>query len=369
MSVTKGPWKPKIAPLQAIDPLTWQGQPVPPREWMVADIIPRGNVTMLSGDGGLGKSLLTMQLLTCAATGQLWLGRGTASCKALGIFCEDDANELRRRQAAICRSLGIEFGDLENLSVVSRAGEDSDLMTLDRYNRLGGPSPFFEQVYQHARTFGAELVVLDSLHDLYPGNENSRPETRKFVSMLRRFAIDINGAVIVNAHPSKDGLATGTGTAGSTAWNNAVRSRLYLTRPAATGEDEPDQDIRLLKTMKANYSRTGGIIEVRYEDGVFVPTEIPGGLFARIARKQAEEVFLECLDATMQQGRQVTDMSNSPRYAPRVFAKMPEADRASVKDLERAMQALFSSKRIRIGQVKGSDRHPVKAIVREGGNA
>jgi hypothetical protein len=89
-------------------------------------------------------------------------------------------------------------------------------------------------------------------------------------------------------------------------------------------------------------------------------------MFANIARRHAEEAFPACLDATLQQGRHVTDISNSPRYAPRVFAKMSEADRATVKDMERAMSVLFSAKKIRIGTVKGPDRHPVKSIIREG---
>ena len=40
---------------------------IPLRQWLVADLIPMGNVTQLSGDGGLGKSLLALQLAVCAA--------------------------------------------------------------------------------------------------------------------------------------------------------------------------------------------------------------------------------------------------------------------------------------------------------------
>ncbi|MCA3487246.1 MAG: AAA family ATPase, partial [Rhodobacter sp.] len=37
-------------------------KPIPPRHWHVDDLVPGGTVTLLSGDGGTGKSLLAMQL-------------------------------------------------------------------------------------------------------------------------------------------------------------------------------------------------------------------------------------------------------------------------------------------------------------------
>ena len=108
---------------------------------------------------------------------------------------------------------------------------------------------------------------MDSLHDVFTGNENFRPEARAFVQAMANIATAINGAVLVLAHPSLAGLDRGIGTSGSTAWNNAVRSRLYLTTPenAARGSE-----IRILTTIKANYTRTGERIILKRRNGVFV---------------------------------------------------------------------------------------------------
>ena len=185
-------------PPPKLRPVTWPDKPesIPARPWLVPGLIPDRNVTMISGDGGIGKSLLAQMLLTAAATSRQWLGRSMKACKAVGVFCEDDDDELRRRQAAINAYMGLEFGDLEDLSVICRAGEDNPLMEFDRFEGRGEETHFFHQAMNYAIDFGAQLVALDSLYDLFAGNENSRPQARSFINMLRRLAIaiDVGGA-------------------------------------------------------------------------------------------------------------------------------------------------------------------------------
>ncbi len=67
--------------------------------------------------------------------------------------------------------------------------------------------------------------------------------------MLRDLAIDHDCAVLLLSHPSLTGLNSGTGTSGSTAWNNSVRSRLYLQATSP--------DTRTLKVVKANHGKVG----------------------------------------------------------------------------------------------------------------
>ncbi len=249
----------RITKMPTIDPLGLADKPIPARRWMVRDWIPHGAVTLLGGDGGVGKSLLAMQLLTAAAIGKSWLGQETMPCRVLGVFCEDDADELHRRQHDINRHYGIEFGDLENMMWASRVGDDSVLMTFNGDH--GEPTERFQQIHDAAQDFGAQLIVLDSLHDLFGGNENFRPQARAFVNLLRSLARDCDGAVVLNAHPSLSGLSSGSGMSGSTAWNNAVRSRLYLTRPKV---EEVDDQERVLSRMKANYSGSGDALRMRW---------------------------------------------------------------------------------------------------------
>lgn len=345
--------------LNIIDPVRWSGVTLPSRRWIVDGLIPMGAVTMLAGDGGLGKSLLTMQLLTAAAAHKPWLGMGVMPCKAFGVYCEDETDELHRRMADILDASGLDFGDLENLSLVSRVGMPNELWQVDKYGKPNGESDFYKQILNESKAFGAQLIVLDGLHDLFPGNENSRPEARRFINMLRRIALETDGAVVLCAHPSLSGLNSGSGTAGSTAWNNAVRSRLYLTRPKE--EDDTDRDARVLKSMKSNYGKTGDEIRIRWKEGVFVTdTGMGNDVVDHIARQKA---FLEALRAAKASGRNPSEAKNSPRYAPKLLATFPAAKGIGVRGLERAMNELFASGKIEVGSVIGADRHPQSCIV------
>ena len=113
------PTGPKI---EILDPIAWQDKPVPERRWLVPDMIPMRNVTMLSGDGGVGKSIVALELMAACALEKRWLGQQTRPCKVFGLFCEDDEGELHRRLADVARHYDAELGDLENLQLSSRVG-------------------------------------------------------------------------------------------------------------------------------------------------------------------------------------------------------------------------------------------------------
>ncbi|MCP4536033.1 MAG: AAA family ATPase, partial [Chloroflexi bacterium] len=166
------------------------------------------------------------------------MGHETTNFKALGIFCEDDEDELHRRQLAINEHYDLDWCDLENMGWYSGVAKENALHIFNREYWQWDPSQFFQEVHDVASDGGYQMIVLDSLHDLFAGNENARPEVRRFIQMLHSLACDIDGTVVLSAHPSKAGRADGTGESGSTAWNNSVRSRLYLTRPKDDEDNE-----------------------------------------------------------------------------------------------------------------------------------
>jgi RecA-family ATPase len=357
-----------LQPLPTIDPLRWQGQPVPEREWLVRDLVPLNNVTLLSGHGGTGKSFLMLQLLVCASLGLPWLGFETRQVKAAGFFAEDDTAELHRRLAAILRHYGREFGDLENLALLDRVDQPNWLMEWGAKWESGNETALYYQLAAFMKEQGRQLVVLDSRYDFFVGENNDERHAWEFVSVLRRLARQMNGAVVLTFHPSQTGMNSGSGEFGTVGWHNACRSRLYFRRPKDDGS-KASADLRELEVMKANYATLGEPMRLQWDDGAFRRLEEPTGIVASIERRAVEAIFLECLDAAATQGRHVTDAKNSPRYAPKVFAAMSEGKRTSKADFEKAMLALFNTGRIKVGAFTGPDRHPVKAIVRTNGAA
>ena len=348
--------------LPILDPISWEGAPVPERRWLVPDMIPEGNVTMLGGDGGVGKSQIALQALVACAIGRPWLGRPARRCKAVGIFCEDDRDELHRRVADVVGHYAVSFGDLENLTLLSRVGEPNLLVEFPDQWQAGVPTAFYAQVSQLLHDHGAEFLVLDSLHDLFGGNENARPHARQFIGALRSLAIGMRGAVLLTAHPSLSGRNSGTGEAGSTAWNNAVRSRLYLTSPKSEDGGALDRDYRELKTMKANYASSGSLLKLRWREGVFISDEPKQGVFGAIERQSCETIFVDLLERFTRENRFVSENERAGNYAPKVFAQLKEAAGHSRGDLRRAMEALFSSGRIVVGTYVGTGRHQHRCI-------
>jgi RecA-family ATPase len=279
--------------IQAHSPPAWQGKPVPERRWLIPGMLIRGTVTMLNGDGGVGKSLLAQQLATAMATANPFLGIAAHAdpVPSLALYCEDDLDELHFRQARINAHYGCDMDDLAAMTILSRVGENNGLMAFDRRTDEGEETPFYRQLEHMIRDTGAQLIIVDTAADTFIGNENIRTQARQFVGALRRLAKINDGGVILNAHPSLSGLASGSGLSGTTAWHNTVRGRLYLTKPpnSADADEEESSDARILKLMKNNYGPMGQRLKLTWRDHVFVRDDDAraAGLVERLALDNA----------------------------------------------------------------------------------
>ncbi|MBT0779450.1 AAA family ATPase [Paracoccus sp. pheM1] len=331
---------PKARKSQFFTATMLDGKEVPPRNWLVPGAIPSGTVTLLTGDGGTGKSLLALQLATACALGKPWLGKTVAGGRALFVSAEDDEDELHRRLVDVLDAEDASFADLDQLALRSLAGEDALLTELDTRTGKQKATDLFRELDAFLTDLAPALVVLDTLADLFPGNENDRAQARQFIGILRGLAIRHDCAVVLLAHPSLSGIQNGTGMSGSTGWHNSVRSRLYLER-VIQGDDEPNPDARVLRTMKANYGPTGAEIALTWRNGVFVADEPETGLDRMARRSKADRVFLKLLRQLTEQGRHV-NANTGPRYAPTVFAREDGAEGVTRDAFVAAMSRLFA---------------------------
>ncbi|MER9279591.1 AAA family ATPase [Mesorhizobium sp. M0522] len=312
----------------------------PARKFLVPELIPAATVTLFSGDGGTGKSLLALQLGVSTATGTDWIGNMLEEGHALYLSAEDDIDEIHRRLVAICAGRDFSVADLRKLTIAPLAGLDAVLASPMTKGNAIRATALFDALAAKACALMSALIVLDTSADLYAGNENDRAQVRQFVGMLRGLAMTTRAAVVLLSHPSVAGMTAGSGTSGSTAWNNSVRSRLYLERVKADDGMEPDVDLRRLRSMKANYGPIGGDILLRWKSGRFVPEHGAGGIDRISAEARAEAVFLKILSTYASQDRNVS-ASPGPTNAPSIFASDADAAGFSKAALKKAMDRLL----------------------------
>lgn len=338
-----------------IDPRDWQDKPIPAREFIVPDFIPKGHPTLFYADGGLGKSLLmTMLGVARSLKDAKWLGLDVEPGRTTILSAEDDAEEMHRRVADICEHYGCKLSDLADLKIIDRVGEDVVIGALSKQNAKIEPTAIYRALVRHIERQKPDLLILDALADLFSGNENDRPQARQFIGMLKGLCRKHGVTVVIVAHPSVNGLNSGTGTSGSTAWSNSVRSRFYLEA------DANDPDGRTLTGKKANYSRKGVQIKIRYADGVFVPIEAvrDNGMREAIA----DRTFLDLLSHFNATGQRVGPNPGS-NYAPARLANEPQAGGLSKQDLGKAMQRLLRSGRIKSEGIGPPSRRVTHLII------
>jgi AAA domain len=98
------------------DTSRWDTEPCPDRQWAVRDRIPLRQVTLLSGEGSIGKSIIELMLFVAHVTGKEWLRSMPEPGGAFYIGCEDDEAELRIRFTGINKHYGTTFDELKALN-------------------------------------------------------------------------------------------------------------------------------------------------------------------------------------------------------------------------------------------------------------
>ena len=351
---------PEPPALWIIDPTRWEGVSIPPREWIVQDMVPAKTVSLLMGDGAAGKTTLALQLATARALGKDWIGTIPNAGRTLFLSAEDDADELHRRLDAVRAHYSASFSDLADLRLVDLVGQDAVLGELQRNGTIKA-TPLFDAVSKQIGSYGPDFVIIDALADAFAGDENNRTQARQFIGLLKKLARQHGTAFLCLAHPSLYGMNSGSGTSGSTGWSNSVRSRLYFETVKADDGDEPDPDLRQLSLKKTNYGPVGRPLTVRSSAGVYVPRGGGSSLDRLAAAQKAQETFMTLLGLFNEQG-QALSPSKGANYAPTVFARHKGGKGISTHQFADAMQELLDRKIIKI-EISGSPSRQRKRLV------
>jgi hypothetical protein len=326
-----------------------EGKSPPERTWIINHWLTYGP-TLLAGQGGIGKTLLAQMMGTAIALGRPYVDEIAAPANVLFWACEDDHDELWRRQIAICKHFEIPLGALEGKLIIEpRLGMDNSLLL----PTFGAPTwtPLRQEMRQQVNDYKASVLIVDNIGQCFGGNENDRHHVTAFLSGLVGLS-ETPLAVLMLGHPSK---SLNSEYSGSTAWEAAVRMRWYLgTRlPDKKPEEgeEADTKVRFLCKRKANYSQLD-YRQLTFQDGAYQCNTPPSGYtfrekYGSSARKDsADALVLAAVDQFFRANVRTTEGANSPDYIVKKMQEIRICQDYSQKELNEALTRLRLSGRV-----------------------
>jgi hypothetical protein len=327
-----------------------KSNPPPPRQWAINEWAPLGFVVAIFSPGGLGKTLLSQLFATHITAGIAIFGQGVKQGPVLGYLCEDDNDEVRRRQDKINDALQLSETPA-GLYIEGRAGKNNTLFTFASQHQ---PSP--TELLQHIKAECAVkrpvFVILDNIAQIYAGMENDRHQVTVFCNELTGIAQQYNCCILLLGHTAK---AEGSQYSGSTAWEAAVRTRLWLNRN--------DDGTMELRKAKANYSGLDSVT-LQWQDG-YLHTVSCGAGGANIVNERAKNAVALALSEFT---KAKVSTSNSPQarnYLPKMMLDDRKLNGINPQTAKTALSAMVESGEIVPNSELGwktPSRHPAVGL-------
>ena len=355
---------PAVAQSNVIDWSTLIGEP-PPFRWLLDHWL-SWHPTLLAGRGGIGKSLLVQQVGTALACGLPTWCEAVEPVNVLYWACEDDKDQLHRRQDLICKQARIGFESLENnFHVDARIGLENTLMTTD----YGRPvwTPTIEVLRQQVNDWQIDVLFLDNIGHVFGGDENSRHVVTRFINGIAGLVTDRPFCPIFLGHPSK---APGSSYSGSTAWENSVRMRWYLDdkmpdqKNGDSSDPDPDPDYRILSKRKSNYTALD-YVQLKFEAGTLQPIDHQrgdSGMIKMLRAKKAASVIRSAMLALAKANIYGNDTPGRS-FLPVVIIQNKLAEGSTKAELTDAMRTMILSQELKREVVgKNSARHDIYGL-------
>ena len=251
--------------------VAWDDIEVIDREYLIPKWLPANTATMFTGDGGAGKSWLTLQAVCQIASGfnNAFLdpefpipSEADESIEPKHVIFatyEDEPAEIKRRLQALASGMNWILESLDtiqqHLHIVDMRGIGSVWGPgMGKHIANTGDLLFAgEAIRTICEKRNAKLLVMDPLSGAFGGNENDRTAVYDFVSSFRGWGDAAKCAMLVIGHLPKGAEGRAAGFSGSTAWEASARSMWMLSKQNAGDSKNPKEYWALLHT-KSNYA-------------------------------------------------------------------------------------------------------------------
>ena len=180
--------------LSELDTHLLLAEPDEPVEPLISGFInmPKGEVTGLIGDSGVGKSWFVCDMLMCLALGRPFLGQPTKQVRCLYITFEQSLARDRERFHRLARGHGTTMQEVSThfdyKNLTSHAGR---LLKLE------------DELQAALEVTGAEFLVIDAFSSASGVDSNNEAEVQQVYSMLKRLAKGMR-TILVLVHPSRN---------------------------------------------------------------------------------------------------------------------------------------------------------------------
>lgn len=332
-----------VEPLPTIWASSWSGCIRPQRQYLDArGLFPLGHVSIFTSQGGDGKTLLALQAAIGSCADGKWIGANIRRGKVLFYSAEEPIQEIQIRIDEICEAETIAVADLGGLGIIDLNYEvDASLVNADSRSGAIRLTKLFLRFEHTIAATNPIAVFIDNRGQVVTGNENDRVVASLTIRALELLADRYHCAIILLSHPSLSGINSGSGSSGSTGWVNTARSAVYLSRPK-----DADDDARMLENIKANYSRKGKTIGLKWEMGRFVCTDPPADSDELGKSDKGERVFMHLLRVHNDRNIRVSASPSSMTFAPKIFAAHSGREKLTRNDFALAMESLLAAGRI-----------------------
>jgi len=343
-------------------PLDWMalaGREPRQVEWAVEGWLPRGHVTLLSANGGVGKSTAALQMAVSICMGSPWLGLPVAQGSVMVVSAEDGTDLVHARVSNICRASDVSLQALHRDLVVFDLSEQDSVLWRD-----GAPTVRMQWFADAVARVRPSVVVVDNASDVYADNENDRATVRGFLRCLKTIASGTDAAILLLAHVDKASVRSGAGNdtdstfSGSTAWNNTARSRWAMVLA-------DDREI-VLKHEKCNVGPKSPAVSIEYDAGSHIFREfgtIPGAAAAAaLVRNHNQVGILRLINEACLAGQRLSMNVRANNNAFATLQKAPEFPRITRKDFFGHLFQMQRDGLITEADYMGPSRHTHKSI-------
>lgn len=210
------------APTPSVNLATYTDEDDEADEYLIPGLLPKGETTILYGDGSSAKSLMALRIALSCATGRPlpWGASPAAPVKVLYLDWETNVGKMRSRMARLAAGMGI---DLPNLPDIRYRGTV-------RRRTIRSLTDELPSIREEIDREDIGLVVVDSISYAVNGPLVEDMTARQATNDLRQLA---PATRLVIAHLNKDAADNATGPVrpfGSAYFWNGMRSGIEVRK-------------------------------------------------------------------------------------------------------------------------------------------